>query len=58
MLPAWLAWVSLVVGVLMLIPPIGWAGLIFAFPLWIVIVSVLLATRRAPAEPVLRDAVV
>lgn len=57
-LPAWLAWISLVVGVLMLIPPIGWAGLIFAFPLWIVLVSVLLGTRRAPAEPVLRDAVV
>jgi hypothetical protein len=56
-LPAWLAWISLVVGVLMLIPPIGWAGLIFVFPLWIVVVSVLLAMRRAPDEPVVRDAV-
>jgi hypothetical protein len=57
-LPAWLGWVSIALAVLMLIPPIGWAGLIFGVPLWIVLVSVLLATRRAPAEPVLRDAVV
>jgi hypothetical protein len=48
-LPAWLGWVSLVLGVLMLIPPIGWAGLIFAFPLWIVLVSVLLAQRSGRA---------
>lgn len=57
-LPAWLGWISLVLGVLTLIPPIGWAGLIFGLPIWIVLVSVLLGTRRAPAEPVVRDAVV
>lgn len=51
-LPAWLGWASLVLGVLMLIPPIGWAGLIFAFPLWIVVVSVLLVQRAGRAVPV------
>ena len=32
-LPAWLAWASLLIALVMLIPPIAWAGLIFAFPL-------------------------
>jgi hypothetical protein len=46
-LPAWLAWLSVLVGVVMLIPPIGWAGLLFFFPLWVVLVSVLLVQRAA-----------
>jgi hypothetical protein len=41
-LPRWLAWVSLVIALVLLIGPIGWAALIFAFPLWVVVVSVLL----------------
>ena len=50
LLPAWLAWVSLVAVVVLVIPPIGWAGLIFVFPVWVVLVSVLLARRPAATE--------
>jgi hypothetical protein len=41
-LPGWLAWVSLVVALTLIILPIGWAALIFAFPLWVLVVSYLL----------------
>ena len=41
-LPRWLAWVSLVIALVLLIGPIGWAALIFAFPLWVAVVSILL----------------
>jgi hypothetical protein len=50
-LPRWLAWASLVLGLILLIGPIGWLGLIFAFPLWVVVVSVLLWTgTEAPGD--------
>jgi hypothetical protein len=48
-LPIWLGWVSLAIAVLLLIIPIGWAGVVWAFPLWTLIVSVLLYLRAAPA---------
>lgn len=48
-LPAWLGWVSLVLGLVALVPPIGWAVVVFAFPLWILAVSFLL--WRRPVEP-------
>jgi hypothetical protein len=32
-------------ALVLLIPPIGWAALIIAFPLWVVLVSVLLYRR-------------
>src|SRR5919206_1552901 len=41
-LPRWLAWVSLLIALVLLIGPIGWAALIFAFPLWALVVSVVL----------------
>jgi hypothetical protein len=44
-LPVWLGWVSLGVGLWLLIPPIGWAALISAFPLWVIVVSLLLYRR-------------
>jgi hypothetical protein len=44
-LPKWLGWVSVLIGVVLLIGPIGWAALIFATPIWTIIVSVLLFTR-------------
>jgi hypothetical protein len=51
-LPKWLAWVSLLLGLFLLIAPIGWLGLIFGFPIWVLIVSVLLYGRgEAPREP-------
>ena len=41
-LPRWLGWVTALIGLVLLIGPIGWAALIFAFPIWVLIVSVLL----------------
>jgi hypothetical protein len=48
-LPVWLGWASLVIALWLLIPPIGWAGLLFGVPLWTLVTSVLLYLR--PAEP-------
>jgi hypothetical protein len=46
-LPVWLGWVSLAIAVLLLILPVGWAGVVFAFPLWTLVVSVLLFRKGA-----------
>jgi len=48
-LPKWLGWLSALVGIVLLIGPIGWAALIFATPIWTLIVSILL-WRRAEAR--------
>jgi hypothetical protein len=49
-LPAWLAWTSSALAVLMVIPFIAWAA-IAVFPLWAVTMSVLIYRREtAPAE--------
>ena len=55
-LPKWLGWFSVLIGIVLLIGPIGWAALIFATPIWILIVSFLLwraadrpASAAAPA---------
>jgi len=50
-LPIWLGWVSLAVALLLAIIPIGWAGVVWAFPLWTIVTSVLLYLR-APTAPV------
>jgi hypothetical protein len=42
---AWLGWVSLAIALLLAIIPIGWAGVVWAFPLWTLVVSVLLFSR-------------
>lgn len=52
-LPKWLGWVALPFGVIA-VTPLGWITLIFALPLWTLIVSVLIVVRpsaqtRAPA---------
>ena len=49
LLPRWLGWFGIVVAVILLIPPIGWAALLFLLPLWLIIASVLL-WRRDPAS--------
>jgi hypothetical protein len=48
-LPVWLGWASFVIALWLLIPPIGWAGLLLGVPLWTLVTSVLLYLR--PAEP-------
>lgn len=51
-LPRWLAWVNLLVVLVLLVPPIGWAALIFAFPLWLILASILLYRREPVASSV------
>jgi hypothetical protein len=46
-LPKWLGWVSILIGIVLLIGPIGWAGLIFATPIWTLIVSIWLWRNTA-----------
>ena len=50
--PAWLAWASIVLAIWLLIVPIAWIALVYAFPLWLIAVSVLLWTRaRSDSRP-------
>jgi hypothetical protein len=50
-LPRWLAWASLALGVILLIPWVGWAGFIFLMPIWILVVAVLLWRGQSAAGP-------
>lgn len=49
-LPVWLGWASFVIALWLLIPPIGWAGLLLGVPLWVLVTSVLLYLRPLPAQ--------
>jgi hypothetical protein len=57
-LPRWVAWISFLFALWLLIPPIGWAGLLVGVPFWTIIVAVLLwmrsgdesAAARAPGS--------
>ena len=51
LLPRWLAWVSLVVALALIILPIGWAAMLFAFPLWVLVLSYLLWSASANTTP-------
>jgi hypothetical protein len=51
-LPMWLGWISLALAIVALILPIGWAVVIFAFPLWILVVSALMWMRREPSPAI------
>jgi hypothetical protein len=50
-LPVWWAWVSLLVALVLLIPPIGWAALIFGVPIWVLVTSLLLYLRPVAGPP-------
>jgi hypothetical protein len=52
-LPKWLGWFSILIGIVLLIGPIGWAALIFATPIWVLVVSIwlYLRTRTQAATP-------
>ena len=45
--PRWFGWVSLVIALALIILPIGWAAMLFAFPLWVLFVSYLLWNKYA-----------
>lgn len=49
-LPKWWAWVSFLLAVVLLIGPIGWAGLIFGLPVWTLVTTFFLV-RRETVEP-------
>lgn len=49
-LPAWLGWISLALAVIALVPPVGWAVVVFGFPLWILLVSALMLIRSRSAD--------
>lgn len=49
-MPRWLAWVSFLFALWLLIPPIGWAGLLLGVPLWTIAVALLMWMRPA-GEP-------
>jgi len=55
LLPKWWAWLMVVVAVVLVIGPIGWAGLIFATPIWTLGTSFMLLRsngRHAGVAPV------
>jgi len=44
-LPRWLGWFGLVLAILLVLLPIGWAALIFLLPVWLVLASIVLWRR-------------
>ena len=50
-LPAWLGWISLLLAIVALIPPIGWAVVVFGLPAWVLLTSALLWWRGRGTEP-------
>jgi hypothetical protein len=47
-LPVWLGWASLVLALGLLIPPVGWLIVLFLFPVWTLVASVLVFVRPPP----------
>ena len=47
--PRWWAGVSLALGVLLLVGPVGWLGVIFGLPVWTLVTASLLARRPSEA---------
>ena len=54
-LPRWFGAVSAVLAVALLIPLVQWLTFGFAFPVWLVLCSLLLVWRRAPRRQVAAD---
>jgi hypothetical protein len=49
-LPRWLAWVSLLVALVLVIPPLAFFGLVLGLPLWVLATSVVLFRPTAAVE--------
>lgn len=50
-LPRWLAWVNLALSVILVIPLIGWLGVVLGLPIWVLLVSWLLWRPTPAGEP-------
>jgi hypothetical protein len=50
-LPKWYSWASIVVTVVLWVPPIGWAALLLGVPLWILLTGFMLQGRAAAPAP-------
>lgn len=50
-LPRWFGWLSLVLALMLAIPPIGWLAVFVGLPLWVLIVSILLVRQPRPDRP-------
>ena len=50
-LPKWLAWIGVVMGIVALVPPIGWAAIIFALPVWLLLAGIILTVRASKTTP-------
>jgi hypothetical protein len=46
---AWLGWLSFLIALVLAIIPIGWAGVVWGFPLWTLITSIVLFRRGSAA---------
>lgn len=46
-LPKWWAWLMILVAIVLVIGPIGWAALIFATPIWVLGTTVMLLRSRS-----------
>jgi hypothetical protein len=51
LLPSWLGWLSLLVGLALIVPFVHWAALFFAFPIWVLLVTWFLWTRADETPP-------
>lgn len=49
LLPKWWAWVSFLLALVLVIGPIGWAGLIFGLPVWTLVTTFFLVRRETAA---------
>jgi hypothetical protein len=48
-IPVWVAWASLVFGILAFTPWLGWAVFIWGVPLWVLVLSIWMFLRGTPA---------
>ena len=49
LMPKWWAWFGFVLAVVLAIGPIGWAGLIFGLPIWVLGTTFFLVRRESTA---------
>ncbi len=49
--PRWFGFLSLLVALVLIVLPVGWAALIFGFPVWVLLVSFLLWQGSARGTP-------